>query len=465
MHLDNVTPSMSLAEKEFQAQVWFALSSLERCLCMITGRPSMIHELFCTVSLPPYETGESVTERETSSSRDGSTPASSTSASTHQGRSTLGSESSDSPAPTKASSSLTRSEVVFFRHYLELAALAQEVLSRLYGPDVREEVSTGVHRLIESFDQRLHEWENSIRKPLQCPVTEVSDSEPVLSSHQVALTLFSHAIRILINRPCLCPVDTKSTPEHSQAAIARCVRSSQDIIGLLKKTSLPILLQHSPLWWLVLHHHNRAVSVILLELSYRAEHMPAQKEALLYNAKEGVAWIGAMGNISGSAQYTYMNMCRYFQLAARRVGADPSQYQMDSGFSAAPPTNSRNSNFRQGRQPTGRRPPQPSRRPDFLQQQNQQHIPHSTQFPQKGASYDLIIDPIAFSTFNPFGASHSTEPAQPYSQDMLSGESGMAVDSTNAVHNPMQVSSPMQDNEEQEQDTFPGSEWINFDGH
>src|SRR5215471_21219004 len=60
LHLVNTTPTMTDWEREFEVRVWHSLCSVERLLCILTGRPSAIQDRFISARLPravePYFT-------------------------------------------------------------------------------------------------------------------------------------------------------------------------------------------------------------------------------------------------------------------------------------------------------------------------------------------------------------------------------------------------------------------------
>lgn len=325
MHLENVTPSMSIAEKQFQARIWFALVALERCLCMITGRPTMVREGACTVSLPPVEPIDATLSKKS---------AGRSAASQLQGMAAEGSSGAQFDTTRRPSQTLSPIENAFFRRYLELTDLTNDVLSHLYAPEIREEVSAEVHSLIEGFDKRLIMWHNKLEDSFKMSPGELG-GDVTLASYNAALTLFFHTIRIIINRPCVCKIDGRQVPEASRSAILRCMLAARKIITLLRTAPLSVLLHQSPMWWMLFHHHKRALTIIVLELAFRAEHMPSQTEELLADAKSGVEWAGKMAGTSNAAQFTCVTIGRYLQLAARRVGADVGLLGADLKFSSS----------------------------------------------------------------------------------------------------------------------------------
>jgi len=73
---------------------------------------------------------------------------------------------------------------------------------------------------------------------------------------------------------------------------------------------------------MLLHHLKRALIVLLLELSFRAEHMPADAAELLTEAKAAVNWLRHIGFSSPSAKHTWVTLSRLLHQAAQKVGGD-----------------------------------------------------------------------------------------------------------------------------------------------
>ena len=320
LHLSNVTPSMPGAEKDYQAKIWFALVAFERCLCTMTGRPSMVNDQSCTVTLPQVDDSRRRSSASASQSK--------TSPSERRESIRIGEGQSGLSPPSQSPESSVL-EVAFFRRFTQLASISQEVLSSLYGPNVREEPSADVLKLLENYDRRLTSWRNNLEDFLKTPNTEAGD-HPGMAAPCIALTLFFHTLRVLINRPCLCTSESKDFLESTRSAVVRCLHSARFIMKMLRNTPISLLLHDNPMWWMLLHHHKRALSVIVLELAFRAEHMPSQTEELLADAKFGVEWASKMAKTSNAAGFTAMSMARYLQLAARRVGIEVGRYQVSS---------------------------------------------------------------------------------------------------------------------------------------
>jgi len=98
------------------------------------------------------------------------------------------------------------------------------------------------------------------------------------------------------------------------------VSSAQTVLSYLSSKPDPHSLRWSPVWWMLLHHIKRAATVLLLELSYRAEHMPSEAEEILQGAKKAVNWLRSLGSSSVAAHRSWVTLSNLLRLAAQRVG-------------------------------------------------------------------------------------------------------------------------------------------------
>lgn len=321
MHLENVTPTMTESDKSHRKRIWFSIVSLERILSMVIGRPCMVKEQDCSIPmlLPPSTTeNDSPTEASTisptSSSRDP--------------RRFSGSPQSTGPSLRSVDSGLKASSssvaATYFFHYVELHALAQKVLESLYAPEVRQLKWVEIQRRIMRFDARLSQWTTSLPPALD-PNTPSAD--PRSERFRVALAILSHSLKAIINRPCLCNINLRIAHQSSESikenreAANRCVTAAQTMLTYLPTQPDPRLLHLSPVWWMMLHHIRRAATVLLLGLSFRADHMPSEAGGILADAKKAINWIGSLARSSTAAYRSWTVLNMLLRLAAERIGA------------------------------------------------------------------------------------------------------------------------------------------------
>ena len=295
----------------------------------MTGRPSMVRNRDCSVILPLLmaEEGslrdiENLHQTHLVSSSD-------------YGSRALGSPSSPPiqravDSKSFASSKTARADA-YFHHYVTLNALAQQAMARLYSPEIRRLKWSEIQRRIEELDAKLVQWNAALPAPFSL---ETPSQDSQAESYRVALGILSHSTRTVINRPCLCRLDRRMADQsrHSNradhASANKCVSSARSVIGLVSDRPHNAVLHQGTLWWMTVHHLKRAVTVVLLELAFRAEHMPSEAEDILSEAKGAINWLRGMAVFDAGAHRSWISLSRLLRLAAQKVGGDASEVVM-----------------------------------------------------------------------------------------------------------------------------------------
>ena len=333
LHLRDVSASVTTETKVLHAYNWFALMTLESMLTLMTGRPSMINLRDCSVTVPrPSAEGEKGAINTPLSEYSDQRSAKS---STHGPSSSNMSDSGQhSFVNTVMEHDTTRTATIFFVHYVELCTLVKEAVSELYRPGIRQKKWTGIQSKMEDFDSKLFEWKNGVNPPLNDAVT--TNSDPEIESCRVALHILFHSTRVVINRPCLCrnvertQTSSDSSKEGQVGAANKCVESARATVSLILHKPEWCILHEGTMWWMLLHHLKRALTVLLLELAFRAEHKPSSAGEILAEAKAAINWLGQLGNSSSDARNIYSSMRRLLRLAAQRIGGDTSDIPTSS---------------------------------------------------------------------------------------------------------------------------------------
>lgn len=320
MHLENVTPDLSESDKSHRMRIWYSILATERILSMVTGRPCMIKEHDCCVPppLPPSPSDD----QDSRGASLGSLAHSSRDLGRHSGSRNSSRPSLRSPESGVQTSSSSEAMTYFF-HFVELHSLSQGITEGLYAPDVRNSKWSEIQRRIIHLDDQLSQWTATLPDWLE---PNTPSREAHTEAYRVNLAIMSHSMRAIINRPCLCSMDRRiahqsdaSVKENREAA-NKCVSSAQSVLGYLSNRPDPRSIRWSPVWWMLLHHIKRAATVLLLELSYRAEHMPSEAEEILRGAKKAVNWLRSLGSSSVAAYRSWITLSNLLRLAAQRVG-------------------------------------------------------------------------------------------------------------------------------------------------
>ena len=342
LHLRDVSASVTAETKALHAYNWFALMTLESMLTLMTGRPSMINPRDCSVTIPKsLAEGGSVPMK--SPPFEYSYQRSAMFITHRRSTSSMSDHDEQSFVDTVMEHETTRTAEIFFVHYVELCTLVKEAVGELYRPGIRKKQWPGILSEIENFDSKLFEWKNGVNPPLDVAVSP-KYSDPETESCRVALHILFHSTRVVINRPCLCrnaertQDPSNSSKEGQVSAANKCVESARATVSLILHKPESTILHEGTMWWMLLHHLKRALTVLLLEMAFRAEHMPSSAGEILAEAKAAVNWLDQLGNSSSDARITCSSMRKLLRLAAQRIGGDISDVEASSSEEEAAAT-------------------------------------------------------------------------------------------------------------------------------
>ncbi len=352
LNLRNESKDVSEASKEIRYRVWWALCSVERILAVMTGRPSSFAETDCTAPLPlPLEENSfygngptspqtmqifrrlsSQESRETDDSV--STPSSSsqsTRARGSPGQSSGQSIASINPAVHHLSPdrkpAITPCNALAFAYHAKLSTFTSEVLNRLYRADVMEQSWARVQSIISNLNSKLEMWRVDL--PILFDFSKKQRDQHFMAQ-RLSLGFFYYSTLMIINRPCLCRIDRK-IPNESGAAknfnretAARCVRAAQGMLGLLPDEPNAVGLYKIAPWWCLVHYLMQSATVLMLELSFRADHMPFEVEEVFESAKKTLEWLRSMSEDDEAARRASVLCNELLRKVASKVGRSPN---------------------------------------------------------------------------------------------------------------------------------------------
>lgn len=338
LHMRDVSGSVAAEMKDFRAYNWSALMTLETMLTLMTGRPSMINPRDCSVTIP-----RSLAEEKSPSTATSPFESSYQRSAMDRRRRTSSSATSESGQGIVSSRTMkyhtTQTAAIFFVHYAELCVLAKEVVGELYKPGIRKQKWSDIQSRIEGFDKKLFDWKDGVSPPFE---VASPSQDPETESCRVALRILFHSTRTIIHRPCLCRIggriqnQSSSSKRTDRSSANKCVDSARATLSLILHKPDSTVLHEGTMWWMLLHHVKRALTVLLLELALRAEHMPSDAGEILAEAKASVNWLHDMGKSSPEARRSCSSMRQLLRIAAQRVGGDTSDMMTSSEEEVAP---------------------------------------------------------------------------------------------------------------------------------
>ena len=185
-----------------------------------------------------------------------------------------------------------------------------------------------VQATIANLNKKLEDWHQSL--PHVFDFTE-SQLDQQFLPQRMRLGFLHYSTSIIINRPCLCRMDRRiknqsdKSKTFNRETAARCVRAARSMLNMLPNQPNALGLYKIAPWWCLVHWMMQAAIVSMLELSFRADHMPNEVEDVFSTAKKALQWLRDMSKTdeaSGRAAGLCFGLLR--QLASK-VGKDPNE--------------------------------------------------------------------------------------------------------------------------------------------
>ena len=194
---------------------------------------------------------------------------------------------------------------LYFYHYTKLSIFTNQVLSRLYRAAEMKKSWAETQSTIAELGAGLEKWRQEL--PLLFDFTKRMRDQQWIRQRKT-LGFFYYSTMLIINRPCLCRVDRRIANESGkakqfdQATAAKCVHAAIDMLNLLPDEPNPVGMYTQCPWWCLVHHLVEAAVVCMLELSFRANHMPHEVDEVFESADKAVQWLRSMsvGDLAAS---------------------------------------------------------------------------------------------------------------------------------------------------------------------
>ncbi|TVY41819.1 putative transcriptional regulatory protein [Lachnellula occidentalis] len=328
LHLRSEASGIPDVEKEHRVRIWWSLYNLECSLNESTGRPTCVHDKDISAPLPvnineeDFHPGQVLYDRMEDI------------------------QSSERLPPNRPNSRATRVQIAtgvqslaymfpilelqlttstYFIYRTQLSIIAHEIVTQLYCASTINEKWSNVQDIIRGIDQRLNTWKENL--PVEFNVDFDTVKEPNWNDpwllQRTGLAMLFYSSRMILFRPCLCPFEgriknqTEASQGFSQKAVVACILSARKMISLFAwpATSPEKLYAISP-WWNILNYLCEALSVLMLEMAYKSQHMPHESVHILEDAKKGVNWLAMMSGQSISARKAWETFDKLIRLVA-----------------------------------------------------------------------------------------------------------------------------------------------------
>ncbi|KAK5084619.1 hypothetical protein LTR05_005697 [Lithohypha guttulata] len=327
--------------KEIRYRVWWSMYCLEHRICAMTGRVNCIVDDHCTTPLPvPLNEEEFETEQgqkllnhehqKTSRAPTSNGPTPSRPGSTSSSRSDSNkADASNSPSTTQASSApdwtkdVTPNTSLYFFHFVQLCRLTQNIFIKLYNPTAIQGKWSDLQNSIKDLSTQLESWYR--RLPAAFDFRRKQRDRDFYES-RLGLGFYYYSTKMMLHRPCLCRLDRKipgqsnRSNEFNRMSATECITAAQEQLALIPDEPNAVGLLRTGPWMSILHLIVQSVTVLTLEISFRAHHMPQQADDLIESAKKGVRWLHALGDDNLAAARAWRLCSQMLQGAAVKMG-------------------------------------------------------------------------------------------------------------------------------------------------
>ncbi len=199
----------------------------------------------------------------------------------------------------------------YFIYRTQLSIISHEIITQLYCAATTKEKWVEVQETIRRIDHRLQAWRNNLQSDFN--ITFDQWDEPDWDDPKVlprmGLAMLFNSSRMILFRPMLCRFEGRMASQSEKSkgfnkeAVETCIQSARTMINLIgwAARSVEKLYSITP-WWHTLHYLCEALSVLMLELAYQAQHLPSEAAYILDDAKKGIRWLAMMSGESISAR-------------------------------------------------------------------------------------------------------------------------------------------------------------------
>jgi hypothetical protein len=217
--------------------------------------------------------------------------------------------------------SLPPSISLYFLHLATLTSVAKRANVKLYSAEAMQSPWASIEFAIQSLTLETDSWLLNLPEPYDFTSMQATQSTMM---QRMNLAFLFYGTKISITRPCLCRIEKKADNndiyEFCTKTAADCVEAAIQMLSLLPDTPDTALLNKISPWWCILHYCMQATTVLLLELSFQAQHVPDNADVVSQTAKKAIEWLYDMSG-SNMAAYRAWKLCDdYLCRLAPQVG-------------------------------------------------------------------------------------------------------------------------------------------------
>jgi hypothetical protein len=171
----------------------------------------------------------------------------------------------------------------YFIYRTQLSIITHDIVTQLYCPATIKETWTEVQDAISVINRRLVSWRDCLPREFDIMFDTWADPDwnDPYTLPRFGLAMFYNSSRMILFRPCLCRTDGRidnqstSSKDFEKDAVEQCIRSARRMIQLIALNAKTETKFYAiPPWWHTLHYLCEALSVLMLEMAFKAQHLP-----------------------------------------------------------------------------------------------------------------------------------------------------------------------------------------------
>lgn len=221
--------------------------------------------------------------------------------------------------------SLTMTSSTFFINRIRLCIITHEVTTDLYSAATIKGKWVEIEQAISSIEKRLQGWIETLPADLNVnfDARQAIDYTDLHILNRTGLAILYNATVMMLFRPCLCRLDDQMVHQSTRSksfnhrAAENCIAGARRTIALIALFSgNAALIATIPPFWNTLHSLTQALSILLLEMAMKCEHVPDQRQEIVLDVKRGIRWLIMMSEQSISARKAWETFDRLLRIVA-----------------------------------------------------------------------------------------------------------------------------------------------------
>jgi hypothetical protein len=254
---------------------------------------------------------------------------------------------SDNDVSTEAETKMSRVEYLktlppctslYFLQLASLTCISKRMTVKLYSPEAQQSPWASTEFTMQSLMLEVDSWFMNLPAAYDFTSTQTSQC-PI--SQRMGLAFLFYGTKIGITKPCLRHLNQSlseddKTYEFCNKTAADCVEAACHMLTLFPETPDAVLLYKMSPWWCTLHYLMQAVTVLLLELAFRAQHVPEKSTMVYKAAKKALDWLSTLSETNMAAERAWKLCDGFLHRLAPYIGLNvndfPHNEESDSLF-------------------------------------------------------------------------------------------------------------------------------------